>query len=371
MYRAFGNTAISPGGAHGFDDDLQDASLAYAEGWATGLMLSLCPDGQYNWHEGAPRAPGEWPTCTSQSDTGPQSNNFRTRQPHGERNEGRVAAPINDFRDSPNDDNGASENRGRNGESDANSGNRIALATIWRDSMWGFRMTISWISGSHSRESEWCRAVARRRHHAVQLDVAAGGGELCRLQGHCIAQKAPESLLTGLRSFRDHALKPTAAGRRWIQSYYSNSPELAMILIRDPAARQAALTVIEHFSRFGNALGEHKQLERLVEANQALLPDEVAKAIETIGRAIDRRGTPELRREFAVLRDELDAMSGLAVGQQVQRAEREAISESNAILPPVRPSELTQGSRKADWKAIRKYLPKTQVDDEQSQPANR
>jgi hypothetical protein len=183
--------------------------------------------------------------------------------------------------------------------------------------------------------------------------------------------KDPESLLTGLRSFRDHALKPTAAGRRWIQSYYSNSPELAMILIREPTARRAALTVIEHFSRFGNALGEHKQLERLVAANQAVLPDEVAKAIETIGRAIDRRGTPELRREFAVLRDELNAMSGLAVGQQVQRAEREAISESTAILPPVRPRQLNPGSRKVDWQTIRKYLPKPQSGEEQSQPASR
>jgi hypothetical protein len=102
-----------------------------------------------------------------------------------------------------------------------------------------------------------------------------------------------------------------------------------------------------------------------------VLPDEVAKAIETIGRAIDRRGTPELRREFAVLRDELNAMSGLAVGQQVQRAEREAISESTAILPPVRPRQLNPGSRKVDWQTIRKYLPKPQSGEEQSQPASR
>ena len=272
----------------------------------------------------------------------------------------------------PNDDNGGTEDRGRNGESDANSGSRISLSTIYRDSMWGFQhddyLEFWFTFAGNLSGTARARADDIMQYNWMSLPVEVS----------CVASKVtaslskdPESLLAGLRSFRDHALKPTAAGRRWIQSYYSNSPELAMILIRDPAARQAALTVIEHFSRFGNALGEHKQLERLVEANQAVLPDEVAKAIETIGRAIDRRGTPELRREFAVLRDELNAMSGLAVGQQVQRAEREAISESNAILPPVRPSELTQGSRKADWKAIRKYLPKPQVGDEQTQPASR
>ena len=140
MYRASGNTSISPGGAHGFDDDLQDSGLAYSEGWATGYMLSLCPDGQYNWHEGSTEGAGEWPACTSQSDMGRSIENFSDAGNRvGERNEGRVAAAINDFRDAPNDDNGGTENRGRNGESDANSGSRISLSTIYRDSMWGFQ----------------------------------------------------------------------------------------------------------------------------------------------------------------------------------------------------------------------------------------
>ena len=63
-------------------------------------MLSLCPDGQYNWHEGSTEGAGEWPACTSQSDMGRSIENFSDAGNRvGERNEGRVAAAINDFRD--------------------------------------------------------------------------------------------------------------------------------------------------------------------------------------------------------------------------------------------------------------------------------
>lgn len=98
MYRAFGNTSVSPGGAHGFDDDAQDPGLAWAEGWATGYMLTLCPDGEYNWHEGATEGAGEWPACTSQSDFGRAIERFSDAGNRvGENTEGRVAAAINEY----------------------------------------------------------------------------------------------------------------------------------------------------------------------------------------------------------------------------------------------------------------------------------
>ena len=138
MHRAFSGTSISPGGSHGFGDDTQDAGLAYSEGWGTGFALSVCPDGMYNWHEGATEGAGEWPTCAAQSDGGREIEAFADAGNRtGELNEGRVAAALGDFVDAPDDNNGGSEDLGRNGEQDGNSGSRVSLATIFRDTMWG------------------------------------------------------------------------------------------------------------------------------------------------------------------------------------------------------------------------------------------
>jgi len=136
-----------------------------------------------------------------------------------------------------------------------------------------------------------------------------------------------DGLLAGLRAFRDHALKPVSAGRRWIQSYYGHSPELAMVLIQNPDARKAALVVVEHFSRLGRS---------------------------------------ELRRELGVLGEELRSLNGLSLGQAVRRAEIDA-GKADVVLPLVRAHQLGEGSRKADWELIRKYLPKERGDNESSQ----
>ena len=368
MYRAFGNTGISPGGAHGFDDDAQDPGLAYSEGWATGYMLSLCPDGEYNWHEGNTEGAGEWPTCTSQSDTGRTIEQFSDGGNRvGERNEGRIAAAINDFRDSPNDNNGGSENRGRNAESDGNATSRISLAAIFRDSMWGFLhndfldfwFTFAGNLSGTTRD----RADDIMQYNWMSLPIEVS----------CVAAKVTASLredsegiLAGLRAFRDHALKPLPAGRRWIQSYYSHSPELAMVLIQSPEARQAALVVIEHFSRLGHALSKRAELERLIDGNQEVLPNDVFRAIETIANAIEKNGSSELRRELGLLGEELRSLNGLSLGQAVRRAEIDA-GKADLVLPSVRAHQLGEGSRKADWELIRKYLPKERGGNESDQ----
>jgi hypothetical protein len=362
MYRAFGNTNISPGGAHGFDDDMQDPGLAYSEGWATGFMLSFCPDGQYNWHEGSSEGAGEWPTCTSQSDFGRNIENFSDSANRvGERNEGRVAAAINDFRDAPNDDNGGSEDRGRHEESDANSGNRISLSTIYRDSMWGFvhnDFLDFWFtfSGNLSGTTR-SRADDIMQYNWMSLPVDLS----------CVASKVtaslskePESLLSGLRAFRDQALKPTANGRRWIQTYYSNSPELAMLLIRDGEARKAALGVIQHFSRLGNALVKHQQLERLVAGNERVIPEAVGKQIEIVLQTIERNGSEALKAELPALREEIRSLSAMSMRDAVQRAERSGTGISDKPQTTIRPRALNPASQKADWTLIRQHLPRSE-----------
>jgi hypothetical protein len=369
MYRAFGNTSISPGGAHGFDDDSQDPGLAYSEGWATGYMLSLCPDGQYNWHEGSAEGAGEWPACTSQSDFGRSIEAFSDGGNRiGERNEGRVAAAINDFRDSPNDDNGNTEDRGRNGETDANTSNRINLSTVYRDSMWGFAhpdFLDFWFTFSGNLST----AAGAPASNIMQYNWMSAPIQLSCVASKVVASQSaqPEPLLTGLRAFRDQALKPTANGRRWMQTYYSHSPELAMLLIRDGQARKAALGVIEHFAKLGNSFTRRAELEKLVDSNQAAVPEEVGAAIESILALLERRASPELRRELPALREEVAALRGSSLKDLLLRAERDRPDEQDKPQLAVRPRALAPGSSKADWALIRRYLPREE--GEVTQPA--
>lgn len=360
MYRAFGNTSISPGGAHGFDDDLQDPGLAYSEGWATGYMLSLCPDGEYNWHEGATESAGEWPTCTTQNDTGRQIERFSDAGNRvGERNEGRVAAAINDFRDAPDDDNGGTENRGRNGESDANASNRIALTTIYRDSMWGFvhnDFVNFWVTfaGNLSGTTR-ARAddIMQYNWMSIPVDVSCVASKVT-----ASLEKEPEGLLSGLRSFRDHALKPLPAGRGWIQSYYRHSPELAMLLIGDPEARKSALVIIKHFAELGRAFGTRQALERLLETDPQILPPDVTSAIERISALVEKNGSEELRRELGAFRHELRSFEGMSLSDAVREAESGARGIKKGALQVIRPAPVGPASQEADWALIRKNLPR-------------
>lgn len=59
------------------------------------------------------------------------------------------------------------------------------------------------------------------------------------------------------------------------------------------------------------------------------------------------------------------------VAQAVQRSERDATSESTALLPAVRPNQLNPGSRKADWRTIRKYLPATPTEPAPPRPVKK
>jgi hypothetical protein len=360
MYRAFGNTSISPGGPHGFDDVTQDPGLAYSEGWATGFMLSVCPDGAYNWHEGSTEGAAEWPTCSSQSDPGRAIELFSNSSNRvGELNEGRVAAAINDFRDSPNDNNGGNENRGRNGESDANTGDRIALATIYRDSMWGFSHAdfldfwVTFAGNLSGSPRALANDIMQYNWMSLPVDLSCAASKVVASQS---AQ--PDSLLAGLRAFRDLALKPTANGRRWIQVYYSHTPELAMLLISDTEARKAALGVIEHFSRLGSSFARRAEIEKLVDANQAILPNNVSTSIDSILGLLEQRGSPELRRELPALRQEIATLRASSLKDCLLRAERDDLGDKDKPQTVLRPRALAPASKKADWDLIRQYLPR-------------
>jgi hypothetical protein len=199
MYYAYDDDNPSPGGSHAFDDMLQNASQSWSEGWATAFMLSARPDGAYNWHEG---------------DGGRNIENFSASNRVGERNEGRVAAALFDMLDGPNDGNGGNQDRGRNSYTDGNSANRVSLVTMLRDTLWGsYHVDVLgfWYSLSGDLTSGQ-RTPGQTVMYYNWMSVVEPGS--------CVAskvvareEKEPESILTGLRHFRDLALKPFDGGR--------------------------------------------------------------------------------------------------------------------------------------------------------------
>jgi hypothetical protein len=359
MHKAFGGANISPGGPHGFGDDAQDPGLAYSEGWGTGFMLSVCPDGMYNWHEGNTEAAGEWPTCTTQNDGGQEIEQFADNGNRvGERNEGRVAGAINDFRDQPNDNNGGLEDRGRNNESDANSGNRISLATIFRDSMWGFvhddflNFWITFAGNLSGTIRSQADDIMQYNWMSLPIDLSCAASKVTVGE-----RKDASMLLEGLRAFRDKGLKPLQVGRRWIQTYYSHSPELAMLLIRDPEGRKAALEVIAHFASLGQAFASHRVLEQMLSTNGPIVPKTVEAAIQRVLHTIEKEGSAELRREVEPIRNTIRSFQGRSLSQAMTLIEAMTPAEKGGALNVVRPRDLAPASRKADWMLIRKHLP--------------
>ncbi|MCA9422316.1 MAG: hypothetical protein KC592_14930, partial [Nitrospira sp.] len=257
MHYAFGGNPISPGGPHTWNEPFQDTGLAFSEGWASAFALSVCPDGQYTEDEGPDEGPGDWPTCTNQTqpDIGVNIEGFILAGSRlGEQNEGRVAAAINDILDAWNDDNVVSgipnEDRGRTVYEDANAADRISLATIYRDHMWGFL---------HNDFQSFYGALLgdlTGTTKSLTSDILLynwmgilTGPFLCVASKVAMATSPNYAVtLDGLRAFRDQVMKPLVVGRHWMQSYYSHSPEMAILLIGDSEARGSGQVIVEHFS---------------------------------------------------------------------------------------------------------------------------
>lgn len=360
MHYAFGGTNISPGGSHSFNDITQDKGLAYSEGWATGFMLSVCPDGMFNWHEGTTEGTGEYPNCNTQNDAGRNIENFSSSNRVGEETEGRVAAAINDFLDSPNDDNGGILNRGRNNLGDQNSANRISLSTIYRDVMWGYvhndflKFWIMLEGELSGNRLTMAQDIMRYNCMSLPLDVSCAASKIAVTK-----RKDYQNLLNGLRSFRDHALKPLCLGRYWMETYYRHSPEIAMLLIRDKETRNATTMIIEHFSSIGQLITNQDSMSILIIKNQKFIPSEISMAFSTVMKSIEERGSKELKQELIELRSLVSSLEELTIAEVMVEVNRIKKYEQGRLTKAVQPSKLSPTSKKADWELIRDSLPES------------
>jgi hypothetical protein len=324
----------SPGGPHGFGDCSVPQELAWSEGWATGFMLSAFPDHTYNW------------TAT---DTGLELENFDSACRTGETNEGWVAAALLDMLDSGNDDNAGNDNRGRDDFGDTNSGNRISLASMFRDTMWGNSPNYNMIAFWGALSGEISSAQSTPGHEIMYYDYMS-----VLAPGSCVATKVttaslerPEPVLAGVRAFRDLVLKPVANGRELANTYYRNSPEIAVLLARNPSYLPDSLRVLQHFSAIGDAVGHHQQLGRLVAANDVVLPGEVQKSIERLMALLGKDGGRTLRKDLQLVARAYEMIKPLRWNEMTDVVGK--LKEQGAGKPLVRiaPAAFSPESRKA------------------------
>ncbi|WP_331353449.1 hypothetical protein [Cellvibrio sp. UBA7671] len=350
----------SPGGAHNFGDAVQDERLSWSEGWASAFMLSLCNDGQYNWDEGTTEGAGEWPSCTNQNDAGGQALELYSGANRlGEKQEARVAAALLDLMDSNNDNNGGSEDRGRNSLSDDNTPNRVSLETIYNQTMWDSghnNMLQYWTSLSGELSgATWTDANEILRYNWMSISAP--------IDISCVASKVAAAefkdypaVITDLRNFRDQALKPLAKGRQLMQIYYRHSPELATLLIGDKNGRSHAAQVVRHFSSLGAAAKNHAQLEKIATNNEPLISPTIDKSISYLFQLIETKGSRELQSDLKVVRAEYRTIAKMNFADALVYAESLPQAETQKELPPINQQDLAPASRKVDWELIKRNL---------------
>lgn len=332
MAHAYSGGDPSPGGAHGFGDCNQNQSLSWSEGWATGFMLSVRPDATYNWHEGQP---------------GQAIENFSSACRLGETSEGWVAAALLDFMDEANDDNGGNQNRGRDSVSDHNSGNTIALSTILRDTLVGnHHNNVLEFWNSLSGELDATRRPLAQEIMRYDWMSVAAPSSCVATKVATLQERNPDELLGGLRSFRDLTLKNWVHGRELINMYYRNSPEIAVILLKNPDLVPEAINVIKHFSAFGNKVGNHQAYLEMMQGKQLFIPAEISAAVEKILAVIGKTGSAELKADITKLRRDIKAFKPLTVQQVQTKITAVKAKQTAGSLPAIQQNTLSNSSNK-------------------------
>lgn len=345
MYYAYDEDNPSPGDPHTFDDCALHAGQAWSEGWATAFMLAGRADGRFNWHEG---------------DGGRAIEAFSATCRDGVRNEGWVAAALNDIVDAPNDCNGGSENRGRNGSCDNNDRQRVPFATMLRDTLWG-----AWHDDVMEYWSSLSGELSSPQRSAAQEIMSYNWMPVSKPIS-CVASKivtadeaGADDILGGLRLLRDNGLKTFGGGRRLIQLYYSHSPELAWLLLKDREQLARAQRVVRHFAALGHDLTKEKTAVLRRRQAEPMIPAPVASDVEELFAYFEKNGSRELAgsiRDLRILHRDLGGLTVEEVMRKVsagktrrapdgaQRVEQMRLSEeSRRALPEVQES-LQNGS---------------------------
>ena len=333
MWYGYGDDNPSPGGSHSFDDMNQDAGLSWSEGWANTFQHSVRPDGIYHWNEGSP---------------GRSLENFSAANRNGNRNEGRVAAALIDMLDAANDDNGGSQNRGRDDYGDDNTPNRVSLATMLNGTLWG---------SYHDDFEDYWASLSGNLTSAQRGDaqeIMYYNWQNVPEPISCVASKVaaavsdrPEAMLAGLRQFRDLGLGEFSGGRQMIQAYYANSPEMALIILRQPVLQREAYAIASRFSDFGAVLASNERQAKLARSGEAVIDAEMAKRITAFLSQVRRAASPELVAELDRVQDVIDQIAGMDFGSLQAKIAENATKRQKVPQRQLRQMQLNPASQEA------------------------
>ena len=184
----------------------------------------------------------------------------------------------------------------------------------------------------------------------------------------CVASKVAATktknygkTLDGLRAFRNQALKPTTDGRNLIQIYYRHSPELAMLLIKNPTLKKEATKIVSHFSMIGEASVNHKKLEALAARNQQIVPQHILRSANRIFALINQKGSKELKADVRIVKTQMNRFARLGLQDALKEGAKIQMVDDNDAKMAIQQHKLAPASRKADWNLIRKNLHKSQT----------
>ncbi|HOT97936.1 MAG TPA: hypothetical protein PLG50_08510 [bacterium] len=367
MYYAYGENSPSPGGYHDFTQVTQNEGLAWSEGWGTGWMLSLWPDGIYDWHEGTTESAGEYPTGTLQLDTGGESiEYYSSSNRSGYLNEGRVAAAINDMLDSHNDNNGGDTDIGRSDRSDANSSYRVTLDLMMHNTLWGsyhnnfleFYNSLTGELGS----LEWNEALQACQYNWMAL---ADPIILCVATRIVTGDMAGRGeIFDGLKKFRDLGLKSYDGGRQLAQLYYRHSPELAFIFLQNMALKEEALKVLDHFARIGHALANNKSQNELFRVEAPVIPVDLEAVIDHLLQEIEKNAGEKLKSDLIDVKSYYRSVRGLTFRQLSQRMEDKAQFKGDRSGRSIKPMDISPDSQER-LRLLDLHLPKTEMEKKQ------
>ena len=333
MWYGYGDDNPSPGGSHSFGDVTQDAGLAWSEGWANTFQHSIRPDGVYNWNEGSP---------------GRNLENFSNANRDGNRTEGRVAAALIDMLDSANDDNGGDQDRGRDGYGDDNTANRVTLATMLNQTLWGsyhddFEDYWASLSGNLSGAQ---RSDAQEIMYYNWMNVPEPVSCVASKVAAAVSER-PEQMLTDLRQFRDLGMAEFSGGRQMIQAYYENSPELALIILNQPILQREAFEIASRFAEFGAVLGNRERLHKFAGSGGVLIDEKMAERIEVFIAQLGREASPELKAELDRVSVVMRQIRGLDYAALQAKIAENASKRQKVPLRQLRQMELNPASQKA------------------------
>ena len=129
--------------------------------------------------------------------------------------------------------------------------------------------------------------------------------------------------------------------------YYRNSPEIALILLRNPQFVPEAVKVMRHFSHLGAAFGRHELNKKLTLENPELLPKGIMASIVMLTEALAKTGSMELKHDVKQVRREAERLRDISLQDwkdSVIKAKKKTQERAPVAL---RTDQFSHGSTKA------------------------